>query len=186
MKTNVYFVRHAEPDFSVKDDLIRPLTMKGHEDAGNIVRVLMDKDIKKVYSSPYKRAIDTISPLAKTLQLEIIEINDFRERRVGGWVEDFLSFATNQWENFDYKLDEGESLREVQQRNIKALNDLINDHLGQNILVGTHGTALSTIINYFNPMFGYEQFMELIDKMPYILCFEFENFTLKQIEIIEF
>ncbi|HAR84900.1 MAG TPA: histidine phosphatase family protein, partial [Clostridium sp.] len=27
--TNIYFVRHCEPDFSIHEDLIRPLTQKG-------------------------------------------------------------------------------------------------------------------------------------------------------------
>jgi len=31
--TNVYFVRHAEPDYNVRDDFARPLTKKGKEDA---------------------------------------------------------------------------------------------------------------------------------------------------------
>jgi len=35
------------------------------------------------------------------------------------WIEDFNSFAKKQWEDFDYKLSDGESLREVQNRNIK-------------------------------------------------------------------
>jgi len=30
--TNIYFVRHCEPDFSIYEDLIRPLTDKGLKD----------------------------------------------------------------------------------------------------------------------------------------------------------
>ena len=32
VKTNIYFVRHAQPDISVKDDMLRPLTEKGMAD----------------------------------------------------------------------------------------------------------------------------------------------------------
>ena len=45
METNIYFVRHAQPDFSAKDDLIRPLSEKGLEDAKKVTKILMDKNI---------------------------------------------------------------------------------------------------------------------------------------------
>ena len=85
METNVYFVRHAQPDFSVKDDLIRPLSAKGLEDAKKVTKILMDKNITSIYSSPFKRAIDTISDFANKSQIEIITVDDFCERRVGQW-----------------------------------------------------------------------------------------------------
>ena len=57
--------------------------------------------------------------------------------------------------------------------------------LGRNIVVGSHGTALSTIINYYNPDFGYEGFWSIADKMPYILCFKFKNMEFVSMEEVE-
>jgi len=76
------------------------------------------------------------------------------------WIEDFNSFAKKQWEDFDYKLSDGESLREVQNRNIKALNEVLRMYEGKNIVIGTHGTALSTIINYYDSTYGYDDLNE--------------------------
>lgn len=185
MRTRIYFVRHCEPDFSVREDRIRPLTEKGHQDATLLVERLLNKNIVQFYSSPYERTMDTVRPSAKAAGLEILQVEDFRERAVGGWVEDFKAFAEMQWQNFEFKLEGGECLREVQERNVRALENLLQKHRGQCIGIGCHGTALCTLIHYFNPMFGFEQFMEIADKMPYILCFEFEDYTLMQIEIIE-
>lgn len=179
MKTNIYFVRHAEPDISIKDDLIRPLSEKGSVDTRKVTNVLMDKKITAVYSSPYKRAVDTVRDFAERSGLDIIQINDFRERSNGEWVEDFRAYSKNQWDDFDFKLSRGESLREVQRRNISALFDVIKKNPGKNIAIGSHGTALSTIINYFNPSFGYDGFWGIIDKMPYIMCFEFDDMNFK-------
>lgn len=186
METNVYFVRHAQPDFSVKDDLIRPLSEKGLGDAKKVTKILMDKDITSIYSSPFKRAIDTINDFANKSQIEIITVDDFCERRVGQWVEDFKSFSQKQWKDFNFKLDRGESLDEVQKRNINALFSVIRDNIGKNVVVATHGTALSTIINYFNPTFNYEGFLDIVDKMPYVLRFKFTEMELQCIEEIEF
>ena len=49
---------------------------------------------------------------------------------------------------------------------------------GKNIVIGTHGTALSSIINYYDKSFNGESFMKIIDFMPWILKMEFdgENF----------
>lgn len=185
MKTLVYFVRHAETDYTVRDDVKRPLTKKGIEDTKRVTKVLADKGISRVYSSPFQRSVDTIKDFADSYKLEITTDENFRERNVGVWVEDFQGFSKKQWEDFDYKLEVGESLREVQQRNMEALFEVIKSNRGKNIAIATHGTALSTIINYFKPAFGHEDFWAIVDKMPYILCFKFEDMILEAIEEIE-
>lgn len=38
--------------------------------------------------------------------------------------------------------------------------------------MATHGTALSSVINYFRPEFGLEDLMRIIDWMPYIIKIE--------------
>lgn len=43
--TKVYFVRHAKPDFSVKDDLTRPLTEEGMNSCKKVTEFLIDKNI---------------------------------------------------------------------------------------------------------------------------------------------
>lgn len=185
MKTKIYFVRHAEPDFSIKDDMIRPLTEVGMQDSKKVTNSLINKGITSIYSNPFKRAVDTIKHLAITLDFEIKIDNDFRERNIGEWVEDFRSFSKKQWEDFEFKILQGESLREVQERNIAALFRVLDNNYGKNIVIGTHGTALCTIMNYFNPKFGYDDFWDMIDKMPYILCFSFDGRKLERIEEIE-
>jgi 2,3-bisphosphoglycerate-dependent phosphoglycerate mutase len=185
MKTSVYFIRHAQPDFSVKDDVIRPLSENGIQDTKKVTDTLINKNIDSIYSSPFKRSIDTVKDFAKTTGLEIKIENDFRERKIGKWVEDFRAFSQKQWEDFDFRLDNGESLREVQERNISALFKVINSNIGKSIAIATHGTALSTIINYFNPDFGYIDFWNIVDKMPYILHFRFNDMELEYIKEIE-
>ncbi|WP_310604576.1 histidine phosphatase family protein [Anaerosporobacter sp.] len=174
--TEVYFVRHAEPNYNNHDDLTRELSLKGLEDRTLVTQFLNDKNIDIVLSSPYKRAIDTIKEFADSHDLQIELIQDFRERRVdSGWIEDFQAFSKKQWEDFEYKLSDGENLREVQDRNIAALKQNLERYKGKNIVVGSHGTALSTIINYFDPSFGYDDFERIKTLMPWVVRFTFEN-----------
>ncbi len=174
--TNVYFIRHAEPNYDNHDDMTRELSEKGLQDRALVTEFLQDKQIDAVLSSPFKRAVDTVREFAELQGFEIEIIEDFRERHIDNcWIEDFKGFCKKQWEDFSYKLSDGESLQEVQTRNIAALNGVLKRYEGKNLVVGSHGTALSTIINYYDNSFGYAQFEEIRGLMPWVVQFCFEG-----------
>ena len=181
--TNIYFVRHAEPNYNNHDDLTRELSPKGMMDRALVTEFLTDKQVDIVLSSPYKRAADTVAHFASLRDLPITTINDFRERKVDSvWIDDFDAFTRNQWADFNYKLTDGETLAEVQKRNIAALQEVIEKHRGKTVVVGSHGTALSAIINYFVPQFGIEEFMRIKSVMPWIVHFAFSDSECVKIE----
>ena len=174
--TKVYFIRHAEPNYSNHDDLLRELTPKGMEDRKIVTEYLSNKKIDVVLSSPYKRAVMTLEDFAGKYGFKIETIDDFHERVVGGeWIDNFHDFSKNQWADFDYKLEGGECLHEVQARNIAALKEVLRKYEGKNIAIGTHGTALSTIINYYDNSFDYTKFRKNVDIMPWVMVFEFDG-----------
>ncbi len=174
--TIIYFVRHAAPNYNNHDDAVRELTPQGLIDRKRVTEFLWNKDIDTVLSSPYKRAVDTVREFADAKGLEITLVDGFRERKVdSGWIEDFNGFCRRQWEDFAFKLSDGESLREVQKRNIDALNQVLYTYNDNNIVIGSHGTALSTIINYFDSSFGYNEFVKIKNLMPWIVMFKFER-----------
>ena len=174
--TKVYFVRHAEPNYNNHDDMSRELSAKGMIDRKLVTQFLSNKNIEVVLSSPHKRAVDTVAHFADIKGLNIEIIDDFRERKVDSiWIEDFTSFSKAQWADFDYKLSDGESLNEVQSRNISALNNVLEKYKGKKIVIGSHGTALSTIINYYDKSFGYEDFEKIRTVMPWVVEFTFQN-----------
>lgn len=141
--THIYFVRHAQPNYENHDDFSRELSPKGLEDRALAARYLQSKGVDAVLSSPYRRAMDTVAPLAKGLGLSVVTMEDFRERKVdGAWIEDFDGFTRRQWADFDYKLPGGESLREAQERNLRALDEVLEQFAGKTVVIGSHGTAL--------------------------------------------
>jgi len=173
--TTVYFVRHAQPNYENHVDSLRELTAKGLADRKLVTGFLANKQVDVVLSSPYRRAVDTVKDFADTYGYEIEQIEDFRERKVGdGWIEDFQGFAKRQWEDFDYRLPDGESLRQVRQRNIGALQGVLRRYRDKNIVIGSHGTALSMVIHYYQPGFGLEEFYTLA-QMPWIVEFRFDG-----------
>lgn len=173
--TNLYFIRHAEPRYD-GDDRTRGLSDKGLHDRAFVTEFLADKAIDTVLSSPYRRAVETVQEFADAHGLAVIPVEDFRERCVAGvWIENFRGFTQRQWEDFDFRLEGGESLREVQNRNIAALSDVLRQYDEKNIAVGTHGTALSTIIHHFVPAFGWSEFNHIRGKMPWAVHFAFDG-----------
>lgn len=181
--TTIYFVRHAEPNYENHDDRGRELTEKGLRDRETVTEYLMDKEIHAVLSSPYKRAVDTVKHFADARGMGIELIEDFRERKVDSvWIEDFNAFAKMQWADFEYKLTDGECLREVQERNVSALYGVLRRYEGKNIVIGAHGTAVSTVISRFDPSFGYEGFRRIQKIMPMVVRFSFEGERCIEIE----
>ena len=55
--TNVYFVRHEQPNYENHDDLTRELTENGLQDRKLVTEYLRDKEIHAVLSSPFKRMV---------------------------------------------------------------------------------------------------------------------------------
>lgn len=183
--TDIYFVRHAEPDYTNHDDLARPLTEKGQKDTQLVCDFFADKNIDIAFSSPYIRSIDTIMPFCKQQKLEINIESDFRERAVSSdWISGFDDFAQKQWADFTYKLNGGEGIQEVQKRNISALENVLFENKDKKIIVASHGTALSTIINYYADGFGYEDFHRIKKLMPWIVHFVFDD--IKCIQLTEY
>ena len=183
--TNVYFVRHAESDHHVHDDMTRPLTEKGLCDRALVSNYFNDIAVAAIFSSPFKRAYDTVAELALQKGLNIGCMDAFRERAIADvWIEDFTSFSKQQWEDFDYKISSGESLRETQTRNIQALQTLLSAYPNETIVIGSHGTALSTVINYYDNTFTYEQFNQIVGLMPWIVHFTFNGDACASIDSI--
>lgn len=170
--THVYFVRHAQPQHDWKEDISCPLTDEGMMDTRKVDETMHDIHLDFAMCSPYKRSMDTIAECVTHHNLELHTDIRFRERESGenGNVQGMFQ---KRWLDFSFHEDGGESLSMVQKRNIEALHDLLNVHTGENLILGTHGTALSTIMNYYYPTFNCNSFLRMIDYMPYIIRLDF-------------
>ncbi len=172
--TTVYFVRHAQPEHDHIDDRTRPLTEEGIADSKIVLETLKDKEIDAFYCSPYKRSISTIQEVAEYYEMDIQIDERLRERKKGVNGNSHGMFQ-KRWADLEYHEEGGESVGMVQRRNIEALKEILATNDGKNIVIGTHGTALSSIMNYYIPEFGCDDFLRIIDWMPYIVEMDFEG-----------
>ena len=172
--TKIYFVRHAQPEHAWEDDRTRPLTGEGKRDSAIVFEFLKDKHIDAFYSSPYKRSMDTIADSADFFGKDIITDEDLREREKGENGNNHGMFH-KRWADHNYHEEGGESIAMVQKRNMRALTEILRDNIDKEVVVGTHGTALSTILNFYDKSFGCDDFLRIVDRMPYVIELDFEG-----------
>ena len=154
--TKLIMVRHANVEYT-SDDTERALSKKGEEQKYDVFKILKNKEVDVIYSSPLTRAIETIKPYAEYKNMKIHIVEELRERKVSDhFIEDFESYAIKQWEDFDYKLPYGESLRQVQERGIKTIEEIVKANNGKTIVIGTHGTFLSVLLNHYEKTCDYK------------------------------
>ena len=175
--TTVIFVRHAQSLHPWEDDRTRPLTEAGLMARAIVLDVMRGRQMDAFLCSPHKRSIDTIQPAADFFGMEIMTDEGFRERKSGKNCNG-MRHLQERWNNLDYAEAGGESLRSTQQRNMNALDEALDRYRRKNIMIGTHGTALSTILKYYDHSFGLEDFLRIQDWMPYIVELTFAGHKL--------
>ena len=156
MIKKVYLIRHSKP-LKVNNDKNmdslqiqnekQPLSIEGENIAREKLNIKELKDIDKLYSSSYVRAISTAKYIAENNNIEINVINDFGERKFGinSWDELPDNFGEKQFLDENYKTEFGESQKEVRERTFNALmNVLKNDD--KKIAIVFHSTAMLFLI----------------------------------------
>ena len=152
MIKEVYLIRHSKPLKVNNDKNIdslqiqnekQPLSIEGENIAREKLNIEELKNIDKLYSSSYVRAICTAKYIAENNNIEINIINDFGERKFGinSWDELPDNFGEKQFLDENYKTEFGESQKEVRERTFNALmNVLENDD--KKIAIVFHSTAM--------------------------------------------
>ena len=110
MKNTYYFIRHAHSIYT-PDEINRPLSDKGQESLAQL-DFLADKPITAIYSSPYRRAIQTVEPLAQSLKLTIQSDERLIERKLSSQAiadQDFEKSLMQLWSQPTFSLVGGES-----------------------------------------------------------------------------
>ena len=149
-----YLVRHAHADWSPDED--RPLSARGYQDALRVADILDPFPICGVISSPYRRAVQTVEPLANRMHLRIEKREAFRERELGSYSTVTFNEAVRMtWENPNFAHPGGETHREAQRRGVGGIQKVLNEKLEGPLVIGTHGNLLALILSHYDPNLGY-------------------------------
>lgn len=154
MKT-IYLMRHSEPlkpiNINNSDTLQNQnekwgLTINGETLAKEKSEHIELNNFDIVISSNYVRAISTAKYFTKD-KLFIDE--NFGERKFGidNWDELPKNFGKRQFDDFNYKLPNGESINEVIKREYDSLINILNNYYDKKILIVGHSTAIASLFS---------------------------------------
>lgn len=165
MKT-IYLIRHSAPFVEIdnyvdnvnvlwsefnKNMILSP---KGEENARKLCNVEELKNVNEIYASNSSRAIETAKYLAESNNIRIKLDERINEREFGvEYIKDLPSdFTKISFEDKNFKVNNGESLNEVDSRLKSFINDLL-DNDSNKIAIVIHGiillSYLKTICNHF-------------------------------------
>jgi 2,3-bisphosphoglycerate-dependent phosphoglycerate mutase len=167
-------IRHAAPappiaGSSESMDNERSLTPEGRLAAEQLAEGLREEPITAVFSSPYRRAVETIQPIASARALPVLILDDLRERRLSPSPLPTLAFLEalqRSRENPFFALPGGESSNEVQLRGLRGLEKIRHDTPSGVSVAGTHGGLISIIRWHLGAEFTVED--ALAEPMPAI------------------
>lgn len=178
MKT-IYFVRHAEPDRTVEDEVKRPLSLKGQKQSEKLSEYFVNKRLKYIYCSPYVRTRQTANYISNKNNIPIFEVNALHERVISKkWIPtlNFTEYSYKQWKDRSYKISTGESLNEAFNRFKDAVEKIISStDENETVVIVTHATVISLFLNYIDSNFDWDSFCRISTPDVFKIIFNSEN-----------
>lgn len=166
----IYLIRHSESIDDIENcyggiaDF--DLTKNGRDKVKQYKKQIGSYGIKKIYTSPYKRAYQTAQILNEEINVEIEVVDDIRELNSHGirsgvnkeLAKDIFSyvFQKEEYKNTGYYFGKtflgGEDIKEFDKRVKEAINFIIKDAEGLDIIAivthgGVHRSIFKNILN---------------------------------------
>jgi 2,3-bisphosphoglycerate-dependent phosphoglycerate mutase len=169
--TTVDLVRHAHADWTPDEN--RPLSARGRAGADALAHRLAEPAIAAIYSSPARRALETVAALATACGLTPVVVDDLRERAlvVPAGVA-FEAAVAAAWARPDEGVNGSESNRSAEARGRRVLDEVVARHAGQRIVLSTHGNLLALVLNALDSTFDFEAWRALTFPDAWRLTFD--------------
>lgn len=177
-ETHLLLVRHGETEYN-REHIMQgrgidaTLNETGRFQAEALAERLADQPLDAIYVSSLKRAQETAAAVARFhpgVPLHVLD--DLDEMSWGVYegksatseaVESVYDTLYQQWDRgiFDDRVDGGESIRDVQQRGLRAVRRIIDAHEGGTVCVVTHGRFLRVLLASLLDEYGLERMGEI-------------------------
>ncbi len=149
----------------------------------NKIKKLIDENTI-IYSSPFKRAVESLMPLKKEFpSIQINETEYLKEIKIGK-SEDLSKHQIifEMWKNENFKIDNGESQTECFDKMKPFLDKVFSEFKDKkkNIILVTHGNLIGIIIkHYFGLSFNFDMWKAISMPDLYKLEFDVNNMAKK-------
>lgn len=160
--TTLYFVRHGETDYNryrvMQGRRINSsLNELGRRQAEALAQRFADESLDAIYTSSLRRAIETADALSKHHpEVPRYRLSGLDEMSWGVYegepwsdrLQSMLETMYARWNagDYDFRVEEGESIYEVQRRARGAVDRILEAHTGETVLVVSHGRLLRVLL----------------------------------------
>jgi probable phosphoglycerate mutase len=155
----ILLARHGETIYNVEGrwqgQSDSPLTERGRAQARELGRALADEPVAAVYSSDLGRAADTAAEVAAVHDLAVVVDERLREINTGEWtgkgrneIDAMWPGGLRAWASSPsrFLMPGGESIYAAQERSLAFFAERMPVHLGQTVVVISHGAVGQTIL----------------------------------------
>ena len=176
-KTNLYFVRHGETEYNRKRivqgrRIDSTLNETGRAQAEALAERFAAVPLDVIYTSTLRRAVQTAQPfmdlhpdvpVRRLTDLEEMSWGIYEGEPASPYIQGEFERLATQWRNgaFDERIEEGESILDVQRRALRALEEILTRHAGCNVLVITHGRFLRVLLATLLEEYGLHRMHEI-------------------------
>lgn len=156
--THLILIRHGQTDWNAESrwqgQADVPINAHGLEQALRLASELAGAGIQAVYASDMQRALQTVEPLARLTGLPVCIDPRLREIHVGDWqgllVSDIVArygelFHSRKANPSAFAPPGGETLKQVQQRAYKVLDEILEQHPHDTVAIVGHGFVIALL-----------------------------------------
>ncbi len=161
MSAIVFLVRHGLTKSNIYGFYMgwssEDLNEAGYTQARRLSLRLARLPIASIYTSPLRRAYTTAAILNEPHQVELTVMEDLTEVHLGDWQGLHIDEVKQRWPELwqqsgvdpsEITLPDGESVREMAQRSIRAFETAVETNPGKQIVMVTHQYIIRAIVAY--------------------------------------
>lgn len=161
-ETTFYFVRHGETEYNRRRimqgrRIDSSLNRTGRRQALALAARFADVSLDAIYTSSLARAIQTADyvaehhagvPRSRLAGLDEMSWGIYEGEPRSDRLQKMLDEMYDHWAEgaFDYRVDGGESIYDVQTRCVAAVDEILEAHAGKDVLVVSHGRLLRVLL----------------------------------------
>ncbi|WP_230501128.1 histidine phosphatase family protein [Sutcliffiella rhizosphaerae] len=169
MAQKLYIIRHCQAHGQPAES---PLTDVGLAQAEYLAQFFSNTKVNRIISSPFKRAIQSVTPLSEETNITL-EIDERLSERVLSTTDlpNWLEKLKATFDDVDLKFDGGESSKEAMKRITEVVDEVFSSDAKSTILV-THGNLMSLLLRNYDSSFGFTDWQNLTNPDVFLLSYK--------------
>ncbi len=164
----LYIVRHCQ---AMGQEMEAVLTEEGVKQANDLAEFLSEYPIKRIISSPYIRAIESIKPYANKREISIEVDERLGERVLNHKLPNWLEFLQATFMDFSLSNEGGESSAEATAR-IESLIQELLDTKEEHVVLVSHGNLTTLLLKLFDQKYGFDEWKAMSNPDVYEVLLE--------------